>query len=126
MKLTEQQKLEILCAYLPHGVGVRRTTTKLETGKPKILSGIRNNKHIHISIANNKDAFWVADIDSYSLILRHPDDMTEEEQATYIELWESDSNFIKCATDCLRYLHSIHIDTFGAIEAEFAIRKETK
>ncbi len=59
-------------------------------------------------------------------ILRHPDDMTEEEQATYIELWESDSNFIKCATDCLRYLHSIHIDTFGAIEAEFAIRKETK
>ena len=116
MELTEQQKLEILCAYLPHGV---------EVESDKIYKGFRTKlvaQNLTTSLANGLTISSALDYKA-KLILRHPDDMTEEELAKYIELWESDSNFIKCATDCLRYLHSIHIDTFGAIESGWAVRK---
>jgi hypothetical protein len=49
--------------------------------------------------------------------------MTEGEQLYKMKLWGDTAGMVKTATSILRYLHSIHIDTFGAIEAGFAIRK---
>jgi hypothetical protein len=51
--------------------------------------------------------------------------MTEEELGNVYEIWDSTTEVIDMATKYLRYLWSIHIDTFGAIEAGWAIRKET-
>lgn len=123
MELTEQQKLEILCAYLPHGVSMVGCQSKLN---PYMVDGFING---------NFDA---------EPILRHPDDMTESEilelayKLGYIDSKPSLKlvhDFAKGGEDgvsvtskeiqsALRYLHSIHVDTFGAIEAGWAIRKE--
>ena len=132
MELTQQQKLEILCAYLPHGVEVENAYGN----KIKLkASHFFNDYGDFISINNNA-----------KLILRHSDDMTESELSQLGKfLWndqglnnniarENATNWLKgylkvsispqWAINCLRYLHSIHVDTFGAIEAGRAIRKE--
>lgn len=126
MNLTEQQKLEILCAYLPHGVECMNEDDKI------ILIGIRSwigwcGVHKFEHGDNN------ISINHIKPILRHPDDMTEEELRYLANNWGSEfgrsilSNetpmYLVHAQECLRYLHSIHIDTFGAIESGFAIRK---
>lgn len=121
MELTEQQKLEILCAYLPYGVEVSDIHTL------SYSSGIGSIGHILTTKSS-----------VYKIRLRHPDDMTEEEFDTLCRtMYFPDSMdlsyfiagmygmnlTIKEFKDCLRYLHSIHIDTFGAIEAGWAVRK---
>jgi len=112
MNITEQQKIEILCAYLPYRIGVE--WIRPDDNK-KIVSELTISDYLFLIRRHNGQP-----------ILRHRDDMTEEEQHNYIELWEDDSNFIQCATKCLQYLHSLHIDTFGAIESGFAVRKAIK
>ena len=132
MELTQQQKLEILCAYLPHGVEVEwirpddnaKIISKLTISDYPFLIGRHNGKPI----------------------LRHPDDMTEEELIQLGKFLcndqglnnniarENAQNWLKgylkvslspqWAINSTNYLQSIHIDTFGAIEAGFAIRKE--
>jgi hypothetical protein len=108
--LTDQQKLEILCAYLPYGVEVEwirpddnaKIVSKLTISDYPFLIGRHNGKPI----------------------LRHPDDMTEDELRVFASLAGKDKPFFLSLSDDIRYLHSIHIDTFGAIEAGFAVRKE--
>jgi hypothetical protein len=114
MNLTDLQKLEILCAYLPYGVEVKSPSGNiylLSTYSNTGGSGIEK-RNIDTCISGN-----------YQPILRHPDDMTEEEQSYKMKLWGDTAGMVKTATAILRYLHSIHIDTFGAIESGFAIRK---
>jgi hypothetical protein len=110
--LTDQQKLEILCAYLPHGVEVEITIND---------SGVNINPIQRLTIGN---------IDSLlpfnpRPILRHPGDMTDEELLISSHQWEVAFETYKYADthNALNYLHSRLIDTFGAIEAGFAVRK---
>lgn len=137
--MNEQQKLEILCAYLPHGV---------EVESDKIFKGF-NTKLVAVNLSSSiADGFTISDAIRYDArpILRHPDDMTEEEMIQLGRILCGDATqrkefAINDAKSWLRgtmkpvmsqetaqittiYLHSIHIDTFGAIEAEFAVRKE--
>ena len=114
MELTEQQKLEILCAYLPYGIDI-----KSPSGNIFILGTYSNMK----GLGKEQRGIETATTDNYQPILRHPDDMTEEEQSYKMKLWGDTAGMVKTATNIIRYLHSIHIDTFGAIEAGFAIRK---
>ena len=113
--LTPQQKLEILCAYLPHGVEC------LIDGAitARMHSVYYDGTCSFYDIVESEHGFK-----SVQPILRHPDDMTEEESDKYRELWESDSNYLVTGIESLQYLWSIHVDTFGAIEAGFAVRKE--
>jgi hypothetical protein len=125
MKLTEQQKLEILCAYLPYGIDI-----KSPSGNIFILGTYSNMK----GSGKEQRGIETATSDNYQPILRHRDDMSEGELLCLANNWDiafgksilaSDTPMYLChAIDCLQYLHSIHIDTFGAIEAGFAIRKE--
>ena len=129
--LTDQQKLEILCAYLPHGVEVEIIIKESE---------ININPTQRLTINNIASLLYF----NSRPTLRHPDDMTEEELVELCELTGHISNNITKGllkrfidpTDCygvvlslqesqsaLTYLHSLHIDTFGAIEAGFAERK---
>ena len=123
MNLTDQQKLEILCAYLPHGVEV-------ECNEGIIIEFSKINNSVPL-LACNYDV---------QPILRHPDDMTDDEleklrsiikvpNIEYSKGWAILGGSIILSLNesqqALRYLHSRHIDTFGAIEAGFAIRKET-
>lgn len=118
--ITEQKKLEILCAYLPQGVealvdtgGINPTECKLAMVGCNHARGYFESKHFN---------GWKSE---YKLILRATDDMTLEEELIASHLWEvaSDTNEIEDTYKALRYLHSIHVDTFGAIEAGFAVRK---
>lgn len=133
MELTQQQKLEILCAYLPYGVEVEITIKE---------SGVNINPRQRSTIGNIASLLPI----NPRPILRHPDDMTEEELIQLGKfLWndqglnnniarENAQNWLKgylkvslspqWAINSINYLQSIHIDTFGAIEAGFAIRKE--
>ena len=118
--LTDQQKLEILCAYLPHGVEVEITIKE---------SGITINPRQRLSINNIASLLPI----NPRPVLRHPDDMTEEELKHLANNWgrefgesilaDETPMYLSLAIDCLNYLHSIHIDTFDAIEAGFAVRK---
>jgi hypothetical protein len=139
MELTEQQKLEILCAYLPYGIEVRADKSVYEGfTAPLVLSNSTNSL---------KNGYVVATALDYGVqpILRHPDDISGEELVQLGRiLWGDDSHTkefarndakdwlrgtmrpfmsYKTAQKATMYLWSIHIDTFGAIEAEFAIRK---
>jgi len=124
MELTEQQKLEILCAYLPHGVEVESPS-----GNIFILGTYSNMR----GSGKEQRSIETAIDDEYKLILRHQDDMTEEELKHLANNWgakfgqsimaDETPMYLSHAKDCLRYLHSIHIDTFGAIEAGLAVRK---
>jgi len=127
MELTEQQKLEILCAYLPHGL-IMYGASDMWT-----LSGLGL---YDVTLVNQVKQNLTFDdlITNYSPILRHPDDMTESELQKLADIMDGldpdmvllGNNLIslKTAQSALRYLHSIHVDTFGAIEAGWAIRKE--
>jgi len=117
MTLTEQQKLEILCAYLPYGIEVRADKAVYEGfTAPLVLSNNTNSFMNGYTVSSALDY-------GVQPILRQPNDMTEDEQNKYIEFFDKESSFMKRAVKCLQYLHSIHIDTFNAIEAGFAIRK---
>jgi hypothetical protein len=117
MELTEQQKLEILCAYLPYGIEVRADKA--------VYEGFTASLVLSNSTNSFKNGYTVSTALDYGVqpILRHQDDMTEGEQLYKMKLWGDTAGMVKTATNILRYLHSIHIDTFGAIEAGFAIRK---
>jgi hypothetical protein len=133
--LTDQQKLEILCAYLPYGVEVRIK---------KRVGGVSVNR----SLALTPNSISSVLPFNPKLILRHPDDMTEEEILKLVRHITGENNpvsldFVNAVTisdyitnidgtaeltlaksiQLLNYLHSLHIDTFGAIEAGFAVRK---
>jgi hypothetical protein len=114
--LTDQQKLEILCAYLAHGVEVQ---------SDQIYEGFRTKLVIKNNSVSLKNGLTISDAIEYEArpILRHPDDMTEEELRVFASLAGKDKPFFLSLSDDIRYLHSIHIDTFGAIEAGFAVRK---
>ena len=122
--LTPQQKLEILCAYLPHGVEV-----KSPTGNKYLLSTYNNMVGSGMARRNIDTCLS----DDYKLVLRHPDDMTEEELKHLANNWgrefgesilaDETPMYLSHAIDCINYLHSIHIDTFGSIESGFAVRK---
>jgi hypothetical protein len=115
--LTDQQKLEILCAYLPHGVimyGASDMWTLHELGFTGATLVNQNKQNVSFEDL----------ILNYSPILRHPDDMTEDELMVFASLAGKDKPFFLSLSDDIRYLHSIHIDTFGAIEAGFAVRKQ--
>jgi hypothetical protein len=131
MELTEQQKLEILCAYLPYGIEV-------EWIRPD------DNEKI-VSELTISDYSFLIRRHSGKPILRHQDDMSEVELSELGRILWNDKDLNKniarenakdwlkgslkitlspkWAQSALQYLHSIHIDTFGAIEAGFAIRK---
>lgn len=119
--LTDQQKLEILCAYLPHGV---------EMESDKIYKGFRTKLVVSNFTNSFKNGLTIASVSTLDyevkLILRHPDDMTDLERLQKSRLWAI-ADETERYTDihkALNYLHSLHIDTFGAIEAGFAVRKE--
>ena len=124
MELTEQQKLEILCAYLPYGVECN-VDGKIATMHSVYSDGTCT---FHDLIESDKG------FESVHPILRHPDDMTDEELKHLANNWgrefgesilaDETPMYLSHAIDCLRYLHSIHVDTFGAIEAGWAVRKE--
>ena len=127
MNLTEQQKLEILCTYLPYGIEVSADKAVYEGfTAPLVLSNSTNSF---------KNGYTVSTALDYGVqpILRHPDDMTEEELQKLANIMDGidpdmillGNNLISLETSqsALQYLHSIHIDTFGAIESGFAIRK---
>lgn len=118
MELTEQQKLEILCAYLPYGV-----ECDVDGTIAKMHSVYYDGTCTFHDLIESEQGFQ-----SVRPILRHPDDMTEEEKEVYDQLvFNCILNYSKHNIyQCLRYLHSLHIDTFGAIEAGWAIRKESK
>lgn len=126
MNLTDQAKLEILCAYLPYGVEV-----KSPSGNLFILGTYSNMK----GSGKEQRSIETATTDDYRPILRHSDDMTEEELICLANNWGlefgksillSETPMYLChAIEALQYLHSIHIDTFGAIEEGWAVRKET-
>jgi len=126
MNLTDQTKLEILCAYLPHGVNC-------------LIDGIITAQ-MHSVYFDGTCTFhdiveseqW---FESVRPILRHADDMTEEELkhlANNLGL-EFGKSILACETpmylshaiEAIRYLHRLHIDTFGAIEVGWAIRKKS-
>ena len=128
-QLTQQQKLEILCVYLPYGVEVEITINE---------SGVNINPRQRLTIGNIASLLQI----NPRPILRHPDDMTAYELSELLSIvWKASNisykddnkliidtgNHIPLnVTDCvniLRYLHSRHIDTFGAIESGLAIRK---
>ena len=121
--LTDQQKLEILCAYLPYGV---------EVEIKKRVAGILIKKVLQL----NTDSISSILPFNPRPILRHQDDMTEEELQKLADIMDGlDPNMflltshlisLETAQSALRYLHSLHIDTFGAIEAGFAVRKQLK
>ena len=134
MKLTEKQKLEILCAYLPYGVECITT----EDQYPTLLDGVQGNGYCYLGGLD-------AHLKDLSPILRHPDDMTENEIMEVCKI--TNYNYLNRERDMVllylqgsrdlflskretvslyRYLHSIHIDTFGAIESGWAIRKPTE
>lgn len=136
MNLTPQQKLEILCAYLPHGVEVQ---------SDKIYDGFRTKLVISNLTNTFVNGFTISSALDYDAcpILRHPDDMTEEElmeacriinynyfnrERDMVLLYLQGSRDLylnrREAVALYQYLYSIHIDTFGAIEAGWAIRKE--
>jgi hypothetical protein len=109
--LTDQQKLEILCAYLPHGVEVEWIRPD---DNAKIVSKLTISDYPFLIGRHNGNP-----------ILRHPDDMTEEERLEKSRLWAI-ADETERYTDihkALNYMHSRLIDTFGAIEAGFAVRK---
>jgi len=131
MNLTDQQKLEILCAYLPNGV-------EIEGNEGTIIEFTKINHSVPLLTCNS----------DIRPILRHPDDMTEEELLEMGRIligydWgRKDIAIIEAKkfineerigsmlslskfNSIIRYLHSLHIDTFGAIEAGWAVRKET-
>ena len=116
MSMNEQQKLEILCAYLPYGIDLRADNIYEGFTAPLVLN-------------NNTDSLTNGYTVSTALyyetqpILRHPDDMTESEKSHRMKILQDTAGMLKTATALLQYLHSIHIDTFGAIESGFAIRK---
>lgn len=130
--LTDQQKLEILCAYLPHGVEVE---INLKIAGDNYPDEIRRKKLTADNIGSLLSL-------QGKPILRHPDDMTDEEAVELTAIigyefvddkrWVIDF-FIKGfetivvqmeeIKQALNYLHSIHVDTFNAIEAGFAVRK---
>ena len=114
--MNEQNKLEILCAYLPYGVECLIDGT-ITAQMHSVYSDGTCTFH---DIVESEQGFK-----SVQPILRHPNDMTEEELGNVYEIWDSTTEVIDMATKYLRYLWSIHIDTFGAIEAGWAIRKET-
>jgi hypothetical protein len=124
MELTDQQKLEILCAYLPYGIDI-----KSPSGNVFILGTYSNMN----GSGKEQRGIGTAVTDNYQPMLRHPDDMTEEELQKLANITDGidpdmillGNNLISLETSqsALLYLHSIHIDTFGAIEAGFAIRK---
>jgi hypothetical protein len=132
MELTEQQKLEIMCAYLPYGIEVRADKAVYEGfTAPLVLSNNTNSF---------KNGYTVSTALDYGVqpILRQPDDIIEEELEQVRLIMKVPNTMyskqfvlfdcaiilnIKEAQSALQYLHSIHIDTFGAIEAGFAIRK---
>ena len=112
--LTPQQKLEILCAYLPHGVEC------LIDGAitARMHSVYYDGTCSFHDIVESEHGF-----ESVQPILRHPDDMTDEENAHKMKLWSETAGMLSTAIIVLNYLHSIHVDTFNAIEAGFAVRK---
>jgi len=140
MNLTSQTKLEILCAYLPHGV---------EVESDKIYKGFRTKLVVRNLTNSFANGFTISSALDYEakLILRHPDDMTEEELCQLGRILWGDATHrkefaINDAKSWLRgtmkpvmsqktaqiatmYLYSRLIDTFGAIEAGWAVRKET-
>lgn len=123
--LTDQQKLEILCAYLPHGVECLIDGAVTARMHSVYYDGTCS---FH-DIVESEHGF-----ESVQPILRHPDDMTEEELKHLANNWgrefgesilaDETPMYLSHAIDCLNYLHSIHIDTFDAIEAGFAVRKQ--
>jgi hypothetical protein len=166
--LTDQQKLEILCAYLPHRVEFKLPIDadrfdSITEGEPwrlgmaiedAVKENIYNASRYEIMTLKqtNPSIMWddgeillgqmisslgFEEDDVYlnevKLILRHPDDMTEEELQHLANNWGAEFGksilanetpmYLSHAIDCLHYLHSLHIDTFGAIEAGFAVRK---
>lgn len=137
--LTDQQKLEILCAYLPHGVECLIDGAVTARMHSVYYDGTCS---FH-DIVESEHGF-----ESVQPILRHPDDMTEEEILKLVRYLTGENNpvaldFVNAMTisdyitnidgtaeltlaksiKLLNYLHSIHIDTFDAIEAGFAVRK---
>lgn len=141
MELTQQQKLEILCAYLPYGVimyGASDMWTLHQLGLTEATLVNQNKQNITFDDL----------ILNYSPILRHPDDMTEEElkhladSMGFYDMGYAKRRIIVCSKawitnkdreydlslsqsqSSLKYLHSLHIDTFGAIEAGWAVRKQ--
>jgi hypothetical protein len=123
MNITEHQKIEILCAYLPYGIEVQIK---------KRVAGISIKRVLQL----NPDSISSILPFNAQPILRHRDDMTDEELLCLANNWgggfgksilANDTPMYLChAIECLQYLHSIHIDTFGAIEAGFALRKAIK
>lgn len=135
MELTEQTKLEILSAYLPHGAECN------VDGKIATMNSVYSDGTCTFYDLVESDKGF----ESIRPILRHPDDMTESELSQLGKfLWndqglnnniarENATNWLKgylkvsispqWAINSLRYLHSIHVDTFGAIEAGWAVRK---
>jgi hypothetical protein len=134
--MNEQTKLEILCAYLPYGVECLIDGT-ITAQMHSVYSDGTCTFH---DIVESEQGFK-----SVQPILRHPDDMTEEELGQLGRILWGDATHrkelaINDAKSWLRgtmkptmsqktaqkttmYLHSIHIDTFGSIEAGWAIRK---
>ena len=78
MELTEQQKLEILCAYLPYGIDI-----KSPSGNVFMLGTYSNMR----GSGKEQRSIETAVTDNYQPILRHPDDMTEGEQLYKMKLW---------------------------------------
>jgi hypothetical protein len=137
--MNEQQKLEILCAYLPYGIEVRADKAVYEGfTAPLVLSNSTNSL---------KNGYAVSTALDYGVqpILRHQDDMSKEELSELGRILWNDKDLnkniarenakdwlngnlkvtlsLQWAINSIQYLHSIHIDTFGAIESGFAIRK---
>ena len=124
--MNDQTKHEILCAYLPYGVEclIDGTITA------KMHSVYFDGTCTFHDIVESEQGF-----ESVRPILRHPDDMTEEELKHLANNWglEFGKSILACETpmylshaiEAIRYLHSLHIDTFGAIEAGWAIRKKS-
>ena len=129
--MTNQEKLVILCQYLPFGVdGVSRYKTVFRLDIVNTMSGSGNeSRTIDVWLSNE-----------IRPILRPLSSMTEEEKdemherfdVCEIDCFDANGRWIICDKDgaglpipeqCRQWLLSKHFDLFGYLESGFAVEK---